>query len=761
VSWPTPQDYNEAIQAPRLNFFDPELKDGVVETTHFGLPRPITGGFASVYRVRCGGREWAVRCFLREFLDQQQRYDAISKHLTSAKLPYTVGFNFLPQGIRVKGQWYPILKMEWVQGELLHRYVKRNLSTPTALLDLANRWVTMMKALQAASIAHGDLQHGNVLVVNGEPRLIDYDGMYVPALAGRGSHEEGHRNYQHPQRTGFDFDLSIDGFAGWVIYISLVAFSIAPELWDKVNAGDECLLFRRADFDAPYSSESLNLLSKHPDPRLDALGSFFQSLLYCSPGGLPSFDGQNLINNLQPSTTQPGRVGGQSNKPEWLNDYLPESPVKASDRPSQPSFEGNATWVLDFVNPPTPLLKSFETDVFRPRIILGAGLIATGMLLLLYVMFAITLGPTVIFMTVTWMIVASFIRDYYQRSPDVIAMREAVKNHLKGEELTRELKAEVKNKEAQKKLVLSREKKERKTLEAQRSSLNEKERREKEQVQFRLNAALNNANSRRQAVNREEAESLRKVQDRTGAEVNQLTREIANITTAEAKELADTLRNLQAQILDGHLRSRSIDYGSIDGVGEKLKFRLRMAGIKTAADVEYWRVKMVDGIGHNKAQALVDWKNRIASFAKVPSALSPANVAAIKAKYVGRKPQLESQLLSAQQRLNAEVGAVKARAADARKVIDTELSAIQNRGAQELQAISTLYAPRYAAVNKSEADVSNDANAKCRDLDEEIRGLRRRLGEQQWQLAKTYRELESYKVVSAKNFARKMLGLSL
>ena len=94
MSWPTPQDYNEAIQNPKLCFDDPELKTGQPKLNTLGLPLPITGGFASVYRMQCGQRDWAVRCFLKEFADQQQRYAAISHHLAASKLPYIVGFDF-------------------------------------------------------------------------------------------------------------------------------------------------------------------------------------------------------------------------------------------------------------------------------------------------------------------------------------------------------------------------------------------------------------------------------------------------------------------------------------------------------------------------------------------------------------------------------------------------------------------------------------------------------------------------------------------
>src|SRR5260221_2526225 len=101
MSWPTPQDYNEAIQNPQGCFGDEELRAGTAELTPLGLPKPISGAFASVYQMNCASRRWAVRCFLREFSDQQARYEAISEHLRRATLPSTVAFEFLSHGIRI------------------------------------------------------------------------------------------------------------------------------------------------------------------------------------------------------------------------------------------------------------------------------------------------------------------------------------------------------------------------------------------------------------------------------------------------------------------------------------------------------------------------------------------------------------------------------------------------------------------------------------------------------------------------------------
>src|ERR1035437_5349011 len=191
MSWPTLQDYNEAIQNPRLAFSDPELRIGQPELNQLGLPRPITGNFACVYKIEIRGQRWAARCFSSEVSDHQRRYEAISTYLKQVALPYTVQFTFLPGGIKVLGKNYPLLKMEWVQGESLNAFVGKSIGYPDTLLSLAKVWSRMMADLKAASMAHGDLQHGNVVVVGDQLRLIDYDGMYVPGLAGNQSDENG------------------------------------------------------------------------------------------------------------------------------------------------------------------------------------------------------------------------------------------------------------------------------------------------------------------------------------------------------------------------------------------------------------------------------------------------------------------------------------------------------------------------------------------------------------------------------------------
>ncbi len=321
MPWPTPQEYNEAIQHPALCFADAELQSGAPDVTSLGLPRPITGNFASVYRLR-GSRDWAVRCFFREYADSGERYAAISAHLAAARLPHTVGFQHLERGIRVGSSWFPVLKMEWVEGDLLGDFVAANRRDTAVLRGLSEGWLNMLSQLEQRSIAHGDLQHGNVLVLGGDLRLVDYDGMFVPALNGRISHEVGHPNYQHPSRTGGHFSADLDRFSGWIIYLSLLALQRAPELWDDLQAGDECLLFRRKDFEAPERSPVLARL--RADPGLRPIAVQAERILALPPHRIPP------VASLEPrrSRATPAGRAPESALPAWLQGSIPPPPER-------------------------------------------------------------------------------------------------------------------------------------------------------------------------------------------------------------------------------------------------------------------------------------------------------------------------------------------------------------------------------------------------------------------------------------------------
>jgi serine/threonine protein kinase len=182
-------------------------------------------------------------------------------------LPFIVDFTFLEKGIFIHGDWYPVVKMDWVEGLTLNEFVTSNLAKTRIIGVLSRLWLKLGKRLHQAGIAHGDLQHGNIMLVPGSTarslaiKLVDYDAMYVPALADLPSGEVGHPAYQHPERLRDRiYSSEADRFPLLVIYCALMALRTGGQaLWDRYDNGDN-LLFREQDFQSPSGSSIFNEL---------------------------------------------------------------------------------------------------------------------------------------------------------------------------------------------------------------------------------------------------------------------------------------------------------------------------------------------------------------------------------------------------------------------------------------------------------------------------------------------------------------------
>jgi len=254
-NWPSARYFTEAIQCPSICFAHPHLRNTLPAVDRLGMPLVTSGQFAYVYKLNSmnDDGDFAVRCFRGYLGDRDQRYRAIQTHLGSSPVSYLSDFTYAPEGILVGGIRFPILFMKWIEGPTLDLYIGEMLNRPDVLLHLSEEWLRLLAALQASGIAHGDLQHGNIIVEHGQLRLVDHDGIFVPAMAGWTASEVGHQHYQHPRRTAVHFDSNLDNFSSLVIYLSLLSLAERPSLWQEHH--DENLLFTKSDFADPASSE--------------------------------------------------------------------------------------------------------------------------------------------------------------------------------------------------------------------------------------------------------------------------------------------------------------------------------------------------------------------------------------------------------------------------------------------------------------------------------------------------------------------------
>lgn len=120
MALPRGDQYNEAVQNPKISFADTELKASKVETGMFDLPKPYSGGFTVTFKLQTTASNYAVRCFTRDIADIQRRYQAITDFFSAKSSRYFIDANYLPNGIKVAGSFYPIIKMKWMDGEPLN-----------------------------------------------------------------------------------------------------------------------------------------------------------------------------------------------------------------------------------------------------------------------------------------------------------------------------------------------------------------------------------------------------------------------------------------------------------------------------------------------------------------------------------------------------------------------------------------------------------------------------------------------------------------
>jgi hypothetical protein len=746
VSYPSPQEYNEAVQNPRTAFCDPELQAGQVESNKLGLPFARSGGFASVYKLECGSRNFAVRCFKREVADQQQRYRLVSQHLKAVSLAYTVDFTFLEQGIRVKGVWYPILKMEWIQGEPLNAYIEKRLNTPRVLVELADRWVRMTHCLSRARIAHGDLQHGNVLVVGGDFRLIDYDGMYVPALNGQTSNEVGLPNYQHPKRTGFDFGPGLDNFSSWVIYISLLALSVEPQLWGKLQGGDDCLLFRKEDFERPDQSKAFRLLERSANQSLQLVATQFKSFVYLAPLQVPPLGG-----SLAPRPVSQTAAG-----PGWLSDHR-RTPVAAprtdpaSVTPTQPVSVpvADASWIFDHKNiglEDAPKL-GFENSPLLERLVLAV----SGGCLLLFVLFLLPKGAAIsTIATGLWL--ASFLllngllwMHRFRSEPGNLALADLRANVAKlSSELGRK-QGEIRTVEQERQGLLSKfnQRTQRLEKELQECERNEKQALDAQQSQHA--AALASIQQRRYQLESEEQAEVHKISHASARSVASLRQQLSKLAAAEADELRNSLHRKQSDHIDASLRLAKVSAASIPGIGSERTSRLISAGIQTAADVYYHRVVCVKGFGQALASAVVDWRRKIEARARATmiQALPSGEIAQVQFRFAQQRAPLQTAVEQAQSRACDDEALIRVQFNSRRASLDREERDANSSAAGQAPQIRAKYKLQADQLKAELAGLKPGVAGELKNLDARMVKIQPELARLSYERGRLRHEVEA------------------
>ena len=252
MQYPLISEYVRAIQDATDNLG--ELAHLVPVLDDHGEPYRSSGAFAVVFKMKDEqtGKCYALKCFTEEQEGRAEAYRQIADELEFVDSSYITSVKYLDKEIFVDSSCekdeFPVLLMDWIDGETMETYIAENYQNGYAMAMLCYRFCKMAAWLRSQPFAHGDIKPDNIMVrPDGNLTLVDYDGMFVPAMKGQKSPTIGTKDFSHPLRTVDDFDETIDDFALASIALSLKAISLKPSLLDEYGAADR-LLFSVNDY---------------------------------------------------------------------------------------------------------------------------------------------------------------------------------------------------------------------------------------------------------------------------------------------------------------------------------------------------------------------------------------------------------------------------------------------------------------------------------------------------------------------------------
>ena len=252
MQYPLISEYLAAIQDAHDNL--DKLNHLVPVLDKHGEPYRSSGAFAVVFKMKDEqtGKCYALKCFTEEQEGRAEAYRQIAEELEFVDSPYITSVKYLEKELFVDSNCeddeFPVLLMDWIEGKTMETYIAENYTDSYEMSMLCYRFCKLAAWLRSQSFAHGDIKPDNIIVrPDGTLTLVDYDGMFVPAMKGQKSPTIGTKDFSHPLRTIDDFDETIDDFSLASIALSLKAISLDSSLLQSYGASDR-LLFSATDY---------------------------------------------------------------------------------------------------------------------------------------------------------------------------------------------------------------------------------------------------------------------------------------------------------------------------------------------------------------------------------------------------------------------------------------------------------------------------------------------------------------------------------
>lgn len=187
--------------------------------------------------------------------------------------------------------------------------------------------------------------------------------------------------------------------------------------------------------------------------------------------------------------------------------------------------------------------------------------------------------------------------------------------------------------------------------------------------------------------------------------------------------------------------------------------RLVASGLATAADVSYYRVTRVRGIGESRGQALVNWRRHLESKAQQTTlALPDGERSAIELKY----NQLRSSLESTKQQYNAglleQLAFIKKKFSNQRQQIDREEQELRMLRDGQDNKIRVSQERDLAAEQRKMELIRMQLNSSISDLSVKLDQAHRQAVALRWRTVKRDRDGQSFPEINFMSYLQRIVS---
>jgi DNA-binding helix-hairpin-helix protein with protein kinase domain len=253
--------------------------------------------------------------------------------------------------------------------------------------------------------------------------------------------------------------------------------------------------------------------------------------------------------------------------------------------------------------------------------------------------------------------------------------------------------------------------------------------------------------------------ALKQLQTRFNGQITQVNQQLHALAQEEQDAINALLPSLQQRFIADFLTTCYLNEAEIEGIGDKIKQRLALSGVHTAADIEHYRLRRIDGISERRAAVLQEWREQWVQTAKHHMPILPDQHAlnGLRSQYERQRLNLIEQCEDLQAELTAQSAECKNLYAYQRRILEQESQQLHGETQRKLDEIVQRHIQAQLHSAQHFQHLSDEYHQLSQQQDAETQNVKQQLTQIQVQHQVMKQLLQPFKSITGIQYIRWIL----